>query len=120
MARGKFWKKLANIFIITLQLTWSCIIFTFVILPRLIILPCRREIFRIRIQRKLVKNGMPRKDGKSFAKKYQSMLKDYGSILGLLKIINKNRTRSTDDDENKISEPKKETGKKLKTFSVLI
>lgn len=117
MAQGRFWKITAYAFIIAIQLFWSGILFIFVILPRLIVLPIRRTIVKIRTQRIMVKNGMPRKDARIFARKYRSILYEYGSIIGLLKLT-RNKTGKTDveEDENKITESKKIQERNLKTI----
>ncbi len=121
MARCRFWKITANIFIIALQFFWLCILFTFVILPRLIVLPIRREIIKIRTQRKMVKSGMPRKDARIFARKYRSMLYDYGSVVGLIKMVRISKGKTdNEEDEIEIAESKKKTGKKFKNFSTII
>ncbi|MHA1557262.1 MAG: hypothetical protein ACTSPM_10055 [Candidatus Heimdallarchaeota archaeon] len=121
MANGRFWKVTANIFIIAMQIFWLCVIFTFAILPMLIVLPIRRSNAKIRTQRKMVKNGMPRKHARIVARKYRSMLYDYGSIIGLLKIakISKGKTNDDEVEENEITEPKKKTGKKLNNLSFI-
>ncbi|MHA1155624.1 MAG: hypothetical protein ACTSQK_05905 [Candidatus Heimdallarchaeota archaeon] len=121
MANGRFWKVTANIFIIAMQILWLCVVFTFVILPMLIVLPIRRSNAKIRTQRKMVKNGMPRKHARIVARKYRSMLYDYGSIIGLLKIakISKGKTNDDNEEENEITEPKKKTRKKLNNLSFI-
>lgn len=121
MANGRFWKITANVFIIAMQFFWLCVIFTFVILPMLIVLPIRRSNAKIRTQRKMVKSGMPRKHARIVARKYRSMLYDYGSIIGLLKVakISKGKTNDDDEEENEITESNKKTGKKLNYFSFI-
>ena len=120
MARGRFWKNVANIFIIILKFFWFCTIFTFVILPRLIILPARRGYVKIRIQRKLVKNGLPRKNAKIIARKYRSMLYDYGSIIGLSKMTGNIKGKKDDEkEENEITEHQKNTGKKFNSLTFM-
>lgn len=121
MAHGRFWKIIANVFIISIQFFWLGIIFTFVILPMLIVLPIRRINIKIRMQRKMVKNGMPRKDARIVTRKYKSMLYNYGSVIGFIKLAIKRKGKKDNEvDEIEIAKSEKKTKIKLDSYSFSI
>ncbi|NHK30551.1 MAG: hypothetical protein FK730_04325 [Asgard group archaeon] len=103
MSERKFWRISRFICKSFFQITWFLIIFTFVIIPRMIILAFRRVHIKNKMQRKLRKNGLPKKLAKIQAKHYKNILADFGSIKGLWKITRDIRKKPDDKSEELVN-----------------
>ena len=117
MAKGRFWIVTGSIIVILFKFSWTCILFTFVVLPRLLILPIRRAIAQSRTKRLLIKQGMPKEEAKIYAKKFRNMLYEYSSIRGMSNLA-KNYTKKSKEEDLDIIESKKNLTK-IKSFSLL-
>jgi hypothetical protein len=82
------------------QITWLLILVTFVVIPQFIILAMRRVHIYNKIKRKLIKQGLPRKQAKAHARKFKDILVQYGSIKGVYKTYRIIRKDKKEDELN--------------------
>ena len=114
MAKGRFWIVTGNIIVILFKFSWTCVLLTFVVLPRFMILPTRRAIAQIRTKRLLMKQGLPKEEAKLYAKKFRNMLYNYSSIGGVSNLARSYTKKSKKENLDNIESKKKLT--KIKAF----
>lgn len=71
----------------------------------MIILSIRRVHIKNKIQRKLRKNGLPKRLAKNQANKYKSILVEFGSLKGIWRLSKEFRKKP--EDKNNLHESKK-------------
>ena len=107
MCKKAIWKNIGYFMVITCQFFWSLTLFFWVLLPWLVILAIRRLNIRLKIQRKLRKYGMPRKQARVLAKKYKKLLQQTSSVRGIIKVVkaSKGIYKKDDPDSNESKSP---------------
>ncbi len=96
MAKRKF-RQIINLtcYSLCIWLPWFSIILIFYIGPKMLFLAIKRGIIKRRMQRDLIRNGLPKPLAKQFAKNYQTeFLKRYGSLKGIFHIIKEQKKRT--------------------------
>ena len=101
MAKQNFWRIIKVIYISFFQIMWLLLIITFALIPSFIILSIRRVHIKNKVQRKLRKNGLPKKLARIQAKKYKRMLADFGSLRGFWRIRKEIKKKPDEEFENK-------------------
>jgi len=80
-------KNIGYFMIIICQLVCSLTLLFWILLPWLVILAIRRTNIKFKVQRKLRKYGMTRKQARVYAKKYKKFLQQTSSIRGIMKLV---------------------------------
>lgn len=108
MAEKLFWRITKVTFFSCFHGSIFLFLFTFVILPQLMVLPSRRLHLKNKMRRKMMRQGMPRDLANESAKIYIEFLRDYSSIKGIKKITDQFRKLEDKEivalSENKIVE----------------
>jgi hypothetical protein len=97
MSGRTFWRVIGLIFFGGFYLTWFILVFFFYILPMLSFYATKRMHLRNKIKRQLVKNGLPRKVARQHARRYRLLLKEIGSLQGIIKLARISRVVRSKD-----------------------
>lgn len=105
---------------------WGCLEFNllllyliFVFFPLVTIMTIRRIHIKNKMKRKMIRNGMPRKQAKIYSKKYKSFLVNYGSMRGIFRITRKTRKLVKEKKEETNNKPELENMNSVGSYSIV-
>ncbi|MHA1505268.1 MAG: hypothetical protein ACTSPT_08770 [Candidatus Heimdallarchaeota archaeon] len=99
MAEKLFWRITKVTFFGCFHGSIFLFLFTFVILPQLMVLPARRSHLKGKMRRKMMRQGMPRNLANESAEVYIAFLRDFSSIRGIKNTVNQFRKIEEKDEE---------------------
>ena len=102
-----------------LELNLLLLYLTFVFFPLMIIMVIRRIHIKNKMKRKMIRNGMPRKQAKIYSKRYQSFLANYSSMRGIFRITRKTRKLVKERKEESNNKPDLENMNSVGSYSIV-
>ena len=105
---------------------WGCLEFNllllyliFVFFPLVTIMAIRRIHIKNKMKRKMIRNGIPRKQAKIYSKRYQSFLANYSSLRGIFRITRKTRKLVKEKKKETNNKPELENMNSVGSYSIV-